>query len=481
MATAIPENRAPFTPEEIAAATGGRVVRGGGASVGVFTDSRSVVRGSAFVAIGGERFDGHSFLVEVAGRGASALVVSKGGAPEGPAVVRVDDTRRALGEMARAHRKRWSLAGGRSLVAITGSAGKTTTKAVLARVLGVAAAGAVHASAGNLNNDIGVPMTLFGLASEHRHAVVEVGTNAKGEIANLASIALPDVAVLTLVAAAHTEGLGTVDDVAAEKGALFAALPESGLAVANGDDSRAVGQLARSPSKNRATYGFSERCDYRIAGRTAQGALGSRLRIERPRGPALDVDSPLLGDAGALAVAASLVAADWVLGRSVSADELRSALAGMASATEGRLAPITLADGTLVIDDSYNANPASMRSSIAVAAELAADEKRRLFLVLGEMRELGALSSSEHEALGRVLAEKDVAHLIAVGGDAALVANEVERAGKSAAFAENAEQALPLVSARVRPGDVVLVKGSRSIATEKIVRALVEERGKKLS
>src|SRR5258706_16413138 len=131
MATAIPENRAPFTPEEIAAATGGRVVRGGGASVGVFTDSRSVVRGSAFVAIGGERFDGHSFLAEVAGRGASALVVSKGGAPEGPAVVSVDDTRRALGDMARAHRKTWSLAVGRSLVAITGSAGKRPDKARL--------------------------------------------------------------------------------------------------------------------------------------------------------------------------------------------------------------------------------------------------------------------------------------------------------------------------------------------------------------
>src|SRR5438105_292277 len=221
MATAIPPNRAPFTPEEIATATGGRLVRGGGPSVGVFTDSRAVVHGAAFVAIGGERFDGHAFLAEVAGRGASALVVAKDGAPEGPAVVRVDDTRRALGQMGRAHREKWSAAGARLLVAITGSAGKTTTKAVLAKVLGAAAPGAVHASAGNLNNDIGVPMTLFGLASEHRYAVVEVGTNARGEIGNLAAIALPNVAVLTLVAAAHTEGLGTLDDVAREKGALF--------------------------------------------------------------------------------------------------------------------------------------------------------------------------------------------------------------------------------------------------------------------
>jgi UDP-N-acetylmuramoyl-tripeptide--D-alanyl-D-alanine ligase len=481
MATAIPPNRAPFTPEEIAAATGGRVVRGGGVSVGVFTDSRAATRGSAFVAIGGERFDGHAFLPEVAGRGASTVVVSKEGVPEGPAVVRVGDTKKALGQMARAYRESWGRAGSRSLVAITGSAGKTTTKSVLSRVLEAAAPRAVHASAGNLNNDIGVPMTLFGLTSEHRFAVVEVGTNARGEIANLASIALPDVAVLTLVAAAHTEGLGTVDDVAIEKGALFAALPPGSLAIANGDDARAVAQLARATAASTMTYGFSKESCYRIAGRVAHGAAGSRLTVERPTGATLDVDSPLLGDAGALAVAASLAAAEWMLGRAIFADELRAALSEMAKVNEGRLAPIALADGTLVIDDSYNANPASMRSSIAVAAELAAQGKRRLLLVLGEMRELGALSRAEHEALGRVAAERDPASVVAVGGDAVLVANEVEKAGKSAAFAENVEQAMPIVRARVRPGDVVLVKGSRSIGTEKIVRALAEERGRKLA
>src|SRR5258705_8156395 len=150
MATAIPANRAPFTPEVIATATGGRVVRGGGPSVGVFTDSRAATRGSAFVALVGDRFDGHAFLPEVAGRGASTVVVSKDGVPEGPAVVRVGDTKRALGGMARAHRESWSESAARSLVAITGSAGKTTTKSVLARVLEAAAPRTVHASAGNL-------------------------------------------------------------------------------------------------------------------------------------------------------------------------------------------------------------------------------------------------------------------------------------------------------------------------------------------
>jgi UDP-N-acetylmuramoyl-tripeptide--D-alanyl-D-alanine ligase len=476
MATAIPPNRAPFTVEEIARATGGRVVRDGKPSFGVFTDSRSVTKGSAFVALAGDKFDGHAFLEQAAGLGARTVVVSRDSDVGDAAVVKVADTRRALGAMARHHRTRWGSSGARSLVAITGSAGKTTTKTVLAKMLDAVAPGAVHASAGNLNNDIGVPMTLLGLESAHKYAVVEVGTNARGEIENLASIALPDVAVLTLVAAAHTEGLGTVEDVAHEKGALFAGLSGKGLAVANGDDALAKRQLARSTGAHVRTYGFSQGTDYRIALRSALGTRGSRVRIERG-GAGVEADSPLLGDAGALAVAASLAVVEWMIGRTLSADELGAALAGVAA--EGRLAPLALADGTLVVDDSYNANPASMRSSIAVAAELAAQEKRPLVLVLGEMRELGALSASEHEALGSFAAAQKAAHVVAIGGDARLVANEVTRAGGAATFVDDAERALPIVEAEAAPGALVLVKGSRSIATEKVVRALVERRGRR--
>jgi UDP-N-acetylmuramoyl-tripeptide--D-alanyl-D-alanine ligase len=481
MATAIPPNRAPFTVDEIALATGGHVVRGGAPTLGVFTDSRSVTFGAAFVALIGERFDGHAFLETAAANGARTLVVSQGdGVPTEAAVVRVADTKKALGELARVHRTRWGGSAPRSLVAITGSAGKTTTKNVLARMLGAVAPGTVHASAGNLNNDIGVPMTLFGLESAHRYAVVEVGTNARGEIENLAGIALPDIAVLTLVAAAHTEGLGTLDDVAREKGALLAALPANGLAVANADDPRAVAELRRSPAASTRTYGFSTGADYRITLREPRGTTGTKLRIERTHG-SVDTDSPLLGDAGALAVAASLAVVEWLIARAMTGEELKRALAGLASSGEGRLTPIALADGTLLIDDSYNANPASMRSSIAVAAELASREKRKLVLVLGEMRELGAVSAGEHESLGRFAAEQNVAHVVAVGGDARLISTEVTAAGKTAAFAEDADRALPMVSERVSPGDLVLVKGSRSIATEKIVHALVRARGGKLA
>jgi UDP-N-acetylmuramoyl-tripeptide--D-alanyl-D-alanine ligase len=335
----------------------------------------------------------------------------------------------------------------------------------------------VHATAGNLNNDIGVPMTLFGLTEAHHFAVIEIGTNGRGEIENLAGIACPDAGVLTLVAAAHTEGLGSIEEVALEKGALLAALRPDGLAVVNADDARAKSQLDRSPAKQALTFGFDDRADYRVALAEARGARGNRLRIARKVGT-VEVDSPLLGDAGALAVAASLAVAEWAVGRAATKNELDAALAPFAADNEGRLSPVLLADGTLVIDDSYNANPASMEASLRAACDVAAREKRRLVVVLGEMRELGPSSTREHDKLGELVARADVGEVISVAGEAERVTREAARAGKSAWFALDAEQAIGTVLSRVLPGDVVLVKGSRGVATEKIVRALIEARGR---
>jgi UDP-N-acetylmuramoyl-tripeptide--D-alanyl-D-alanine ligase len=483
MATAIPPNVAAFTVEEIARATGGRVVRDGGASVGVSTDSRAIVEGAAFVALTGEKFDGHAFLANAVALGARTLVVSRDdvgpwSAGAEPAVVRVGDTRAALGALARAHRLRWGRGEPpRVVVGITGSAGKTTTKSVLARMLEATAKGAVHATMGNLNNDIGVPMTLLGLAERHHYGVVEVGTNARGEIERLARIAAPEVGVLTLVAAAHTEGLGSVDQVAVEKGALLAALPKSGLAVANADDARALAQRARSPAEAALTYGFSKKADYRVAVALSRGAHGNRLRIAR-RGGELEVDSPLLGEAGALAVAASLAVTEWITRRALTVAELEVALSALAEQRDGRLSLVLLSDGTVVIDDSYNANPASMAASLRAACDVAARDNRRLVVVLGEMRELGAMSIGEHDKLGQAVASTDAAEVIGVGGEAERITREAARAGKSASFADNAAQAIDTVLSRVLPGDVVLVKGSRGVATEKIVSALVEARGR---
>jgi UDP-N-acetylmuramoyl-tripeptide--D-alanyl-D-alanine ligase len=478
MATAIPQNQASFSVEEIAHFTGGRVLRPGDRSVGVCTDSRAVSRGCAFVALVGDNFDGHGFAPQAVALGASTLIVARDDVDAGgAAVVRVDDTRAALGRLASGHRQRWAQTPGapcrRVLAAVTGSAGKTTCKRVIAMLLEAAWPGAVHASTGNLNNDVGVPMTLFGLEERHLFAVVEIGTSAKGEIGKLAAIARPDAALVTLVAAAHTAGLGTVDDVGVEKGALFAALGESGIAVANADDPRVMAQLSGSRAGRVVTFGLAETADYRILLRESLGRRGARLVLGGPFGNR-ELIMPLLGEAGATAAAAGLAVAEAVLGRALGPEELERALVGLSAGHEGRLTLRPLADGTLVLDDSYNANPSSMRASIVAAIEVAHHERRRLVLVLGEMRELGRLAPAEHAAVGRFAAELGASYVLAIGGEAARTAEQARERGVPAHFAPDADRAVAPALAAVQPGDVVLVKGSRALATEKIVAAMVE-------
>lgn len=476
MATPIPQNLAPFTLDELARATGGRVLRDGPAVRGISTDSRTIAPGAAFVALVGERFDGHRFLDAAAQRGAAAFVVSREGAlPPAGGVVLVEDGRAALGALARAHRDRWRAAahpsGPRSIVAVGGSAGKTTTTRAIAALLAGADRGDVHATAGNLNNAIGLPMTLLGLEDRHRFAVVEIGTNQRGEVASLARIAGPDLAVLTSIGVEHTEGLGTLEDVAAEEGDLVAALSPEGAALGNGDDVMVVEQLARAGSSRRITYGFGERADVRITGRRPIGVRGSSVRIERG-GEALELVVPLLGEAGALAVAAAIAVADEVLGERLSAERAARAVARLAPPGDGRLSVLELPGGVVVLDDSYNANPLSMRSSIKTAVEMAGALGKRLILLLGEMRELGALAAAEHDALGELVGAAHPAALIAVGGEAARIARAAEAAGVRAWFAADADAAAARALEIVEGGDLVLVKGSRGIRMERIVDVL---------
>src|SRR5512135_524214 len=224
MATPIPQNAAPFTPAEVARATGGTLVRDGRALAGVSTDTRTLVPGALYVALRGESFDGHRFLPQATAAGAGGVLVSTAGDfPPNGSVVLVPDTRVALGALARFHRDRWATAGDRRVLAVGGSAGKTTTTRAIAALLDVLRPGDVHTTPGNLNNDVGLPMTLLLLDEHHHLAAVESGTSHRGEIARLAAVARPDAALVTLVAPEHTEGLGTLDDVADEEGDLFAA------------------------------------------------------------------------------------------------------------------------------------------------------------------------------------------------------------------------------------------------------------------
>jgi UDP-N-acetylmuramoyl-tripeptide--D-alanyl-D-alanine ligase len=480
VSTPIPDNRARFTLLEVAKATGGALTNADGDAVveGITTDSRGGAAGKLFVALVGERFDGHAFIDGAVESGARAVLVKRGAAVlSGVAAIEVDDTLGALGTLGRAHRKRW----GGTVVAIGGSAGKTTTKSAVAAALEAVAPGAVHAVKGNLNNLIGVPMVLFGLEATHRLAVVEIGTNTHGEVGKLAALVEPNVGVLTLVDVEHSEGLGSIDEIEEEEGALFRALPKTGVAIANGDDERAVRQLLRATAKKKIAYGTRGAADYRVLRREGIGIGGSRVTIERPRGrgrETIALDVPLLGRPGALSVAAAVAVADRVAGRSVPKERLAAALSASALGEPGRLRPVELLDHTVVLDDSYNANPASVRAAVATAREIADDRGARLVLVLGEMRELGNEAVPQHERVGRDIGESGAAVLVAVGGEAARFVAPAAAQGVDAAFADDAEHAAGEVLRRIRPGDVVLVKASRGVHVEHVVEELIRVKGR---
>ncbi len=321
-------------------------------------------------------------------------------------------------------------------------------------------------------------MVIFGLEARHRIAVLELGMNQPGEIAELCRIAEPDVGVVTLIAAAHTEGVGGIEGVAREKAALFHAL-ESKVAVGNGDDARVRREIERCPARLRLLYGRAEDAHVRIVGREPVGMTRSRLMLARRGEEPLSFETPLLGEAGALASAAAVAVVDFAMGHAVDSRVCAEAFAKVdVGAGAGRLVPRVLAGDLAVIDDSYNANPASTCASIRAASEIARATGRRLVLVLGEMKELGALADEGHDEVGRAAAASGAAQVVAVGGGAApRIAARVVEGGVRVAHAERIEDAAVLVEMAARPGDLLLVKGSRSIGTERIVAILAERAG----
>ncbi len=490
MSTAIPKNKASFHIEEVAVATSGRILVEGPQSVcGVSTDSRTVGADNLFVALVGERFDDHAHLAEARQKGAKAAIVSEVvEAPPGLSLILVEDTTKALGALARAHRRRWAARSPgrrRTVVAITGSAGKTTTRRAVAALLSELGA-SVHASTGNLNNAVGVPMVLLGLTDEHDTAVIEIGTSSRGEIAYGAAIAEPDISLITLVALAHAEGIGSLRDVASEKGELFAALGRSGVAIANGDDPHARAALLRSSASRWVLYGTCEDADVRVTESETLGINAGRLalslrgpvryaplaREDLPTAPAsLIVETPLLGRAGAFATAAAVAVGCVLLPERLSSTSVVQAFSRLEDIS-GRLVPRRLANDTVVLDDSYNANRASMVASIALAKDVAAKLGRRLLLILGEMRELGPYAAEEHEAVARAAIEASPAHIVSVGLGAAVISTTAHHAGVPATHVADAAEASEQLSQILLPGDVVLIKGSRGVGLDRVVDAL---------
>jgi UDP-N-acetylmuramoyl-tripeptide--D-alanyl-D-alanine ligase len=448
--------------------TGGELVAGDPTRVcrGAGIDSRRVGPDQLFVAIRGPRHDAHDFLADAAAAGAAAVLVARGAAiPETVrarcAVVAVTDTTAALGALAAGWRATWE----GPVVAVTGSNGKTTTKEMCAAILSVR--GPCLATQGNLNNQFGLPLTLLRREPSHWAAVVELGMNHEGEIAPLAAIARPTVGVITNVGTAHIEHLGSQDAIAAEKGALFEALPESAVAVANADDARVVAQLARTKARP-LCFGLAARADVRAERVLARGARGCRFELATPEGR---IDAQVAG-IGRVPVINALAAAASALAAGATLDEVGAGLAGYRPPA-GRLEPRALPGDGVLLDDTYNANPQSMEVALRSLAEHKGAS--RGIAVLGDMGELGATARDAHRATGRLAASLGLDFVFALGAHAgdlldAAVAGGLAR--ERAVEGRDHDDLAARVRGVLRDGDWVLVKGSRSMKMERIVAAL---------
>jgi UDP-N-acetylmuramoyl-tripeptide--D-alanyl-D-alanine ligase len=447
------------TLSAVARAVEGRLVGADAPFGAVTTDSRTLPAGALFVAIPGDRFDGNDFVADAQAKGAAGAIVSRRvSAPLSQIEVR--DARRALGAMARA----WRAAVAVPTVAVTGSSGKTTVKELVAAILGVSRP--ICMTQGNLNNDIGVPLTLMRLTEEDDALVVELGANRAGEIDYLASLVQPTVAVITNAGAAHLEGFGSVAGVAAAKGELLDHLPRAGTAVLNAEDRFHGDWLARAPCEYKVTFGFSSAADCRVVGEPEFSAVGSEFTMRLPDGEELDVWLPLLGRqnvANALAAAAAAQAAG------ASVDDIGAGLA-RAAPVRGRLRAVAGRSGAALIDDSYNANPGSVRAALEHLASLGG----RRILVLGNMAELGPTASELHREVGEY-ARGRCDLLLAIGELAAEAAAAFGSAGLVMADIEAAAAVLvPLLG-----GDVtVLIKGSRVMGLDRLVSMLEPEPAK---
>jgi UDP-N-acetylmuramoyl-tripeptide--D-alanyl-D-alanine ligase len=475
MGTTIPKNGAAFTAWELATVSGGDLTRLPDERlrvVGLVTDSRAILPGNGFVAVRGATFDGHDFLAAAMAAGATAVVVERGRVvPEGGiAVVEVDDAVDALGRIAQGHLQRWRRAGhvNRRVAALTGSAGKTTTKELVLAI--VSAVGPCHGTTGNLNNRIGVPVVALGVRDE-TYAVFELGMSVPREIAALTSVVLPDVAALLNVGVAHAEGFGgSRSAIAREKGAIFERLSSTGTAVVNADDEAARAQLLRTNAEH-VCFGASADADVRLMAREAAVSGGSQITVNR-RGEAFDVFLPVVGEAAAFDLLAAIAIADATVGHAIPSSVIAASV-GAWQPPAGRSVARQLEGDVLVIDDSYNANPASMRAALATLAEIRRASRVRAVAVLGEMRELGPISLREHEELGAELARHRIDLVIGCGGSMDAALRHAEALGVTVRHAADADAAGRIIAAEARGGDVVLFKGSRGVAVERAVAALV--------
>lgn len=419
--------------------------------VGVSTDTRTLKSAEIFFALHGPHFDGHNFLAEAARRGAAGAVLTR--ATDVPlSHIKVVDTRLALGTLAAFWRRQFDI----PVLAISGSNGKTTVKEMLTVIM--AETGRGCSTHGNLNNDIGVPLTLLRLRAEDRYAVIELGMNQRGEIAYLARMTQPTIAVVTNAAQAHLARVGSIEDVAREKGALFAALGADGIAVINADDHYA--DLWRECAQGRRclTFGLHHQADVSADYQTDR--IGSTIQLRTAQGD-MQIRLSLLGEhnvSNALAATATAIAGGVDLARvKRGLEKLR--------AVSGRLELKTGSNGAVVIDDTYNANPASLAAGIAVLK----DYPGETVLVLGDMAELGDAASEIHRRAGKLAKDLGISRLYALGELSRLA---VESFGKGGKHFPSREALIETMHECLSAHTTVLVKGSRVMHLEQVVQAI---------
>ncbi len=463
-----------LTIAEIVAAVSGRLVAGNAERVvtGVSTDTRTLVPGDLFVALTGESFDGHDFIEAAVRAGASAVLCAESGARraaelcagDSVALVAAADTLHALGDAVAYHRSRFDI----PVVAITGSNGKTTTKEMLRAILQERyGAGAVLANVGNLNNLIGLPLTLAQLRETHRAVIVEMGMNAPGEIARLTEIARPTVGLITCVGEAHLGGLGSIEGIARAKGELFEGLDEGATAVVNLDDPH-VARLGEACRRPVLTYGDGGRVCVRDVVTEQIDSTSfvldvdeNSLGVELPLGGRHNVHNAL----GAAALAVALGIDGETIARGLSATE----------PPPMRMRAEKLENGVVVVNDAYNANPASLRAALATVT--AAGSSRRI-VVLGEMLELGDDAAAWHREAGLDVARSAPVLLCAMGEHARDVLEGAETGGLDAertCICPTHDDVVREVTGIWRAGDVVLVKGSRGAKMERVAKGLEEK------
>lgn len=435
----------------------------------VSTDSREARVGDLFFALRGPRCDGHQFLAEAVSRGAVACVIDARAAGavamassfgrDVPMLV-VDDTVAALGRLASCYRSE-VISPTTAVVAVTGSNGKTTTKQLIDHVLGGSIAG--RAAPKSFNNQIGVPLTLLSSEPGDRYLVVEIGTNAPGEVAALAALTSPQVGVITSIAEAHLERLGTVAQVAEEKASLLDHVRKGGLAVVNVDRAEIHAQLDRCRGRRLITFGFDNRAHRRVETLEA-GLRGTKIVLDGR----FAFDLPMPGPHHATNAAATFIVAQWF---GLPVDRIVERL-GTFEATEGRTRVID-AGRITIVDDAYNANPGSMAGAIAAIRNI--HSRRRVF-VMGDMAELGPRAHVFHERAVRSLLESGVEVLVAVGplSTAAAETMSATHVGTRTLRCEDAAQACDAVQLVMQDGDVVWIKGSRAMGLDRVVAVLAE-------